>query len=83
MKYVAFPFKRDSTTSDGTAMMMITCLNIIISTDDIVQHPALIKLESVVDMTHTCGYITMLCTGQPVSVTSNNGMNFQHKRLIT
>lgn len=61
---------------------MKICLIIIISTDDIVRHPALTKLESIVDMTHTCGYVTMLYTGQPVSTSNNNSMNFQYKKLV-
>lgn len=35
------------------------------SSDDLVQHPCLKQLEQQLDLTHTCGYVTLLRTGAP------------------
>ena len=37
--------------------------------DDLNNHPALQKLQEITDLTHTCGYVTMLNTGAPLPST--------------
>ena len=44
--------------------------------DDLVNHPVLKQLEQITDLKHTCGYVTMLCTGAPI--TNKKGSGFKN-----
>ena len=50
MEHSPFPFDRDE--------------EVPIPDDDLLNHPALQKLEREVDTEHTCGYFTLLRTGR-------------------
>ena len=49
MEHVPFPFDRDE--------------EVPIPEDDLLNHPCLQELETEVDLSHTCGYLSMLKTG--------------------
>ena len=34
--------------------------------DHLIDHPALQKLQEITNLTHTCGYVTMLNSGAPL-----------------
>lgn len=50
MEHIPFPFDRDE--------------EVPIPDDDLLNHPCLRVLENEVDLAHTCGYISMLKTGE-------------------
>ena len=64
-------------------VFIITCISMlqtIFPLDDLVNHPALQKLQEFTDLKHTCGYVTMLNSGAPLpsSTSVNKGINHEH-----
>jgi hypothetical protein len=48
--------------------------------DDIVNHHSLKKLETLMDVKHTCGYVTMLNTGRPLHYEDNRNVQREAER---